>query len=365
MLVAGGGDLVPVLGLLTCLVLALAVRTGRKGGGRGASDVVAAASVPVNEPSSAVIGSTGLEEGDGTDYDVAAGVRAALAGFGAKVEGERAIRLEEAGGHLTWAVTTLAGIARGRAGEVRTIGPALAALECGEPEPGHGVLSALAAVEPAAGAALARAQAAIAVLRRPALAMEPARRAVRLMPAAIEAWSLLGIVAEEVDDREAACVASEKVLTLAVRPGDRGMQAAALGTLGEIYRRAGALDRAEEYLRIALTYQLGMAQPGALVRHYRNLGRLYQARGDWAGAAEAVAKALAVSFERSHSFGVAELEVEAGVIAARRGASAEAGGHWAQARRLYLESGHSDKVAEVDALIAHPLGAALANTEKP
>ena len=288
--------------------------------------------------------------------DLLAALRAARRDDGAQ---ERAERVEELGGNLTLAAVTLIGLARGWSKSARAIEPALAALRRADTAPAREVLRAMAAAmvrkdggEAVPSALLIRHLAALTFIHEPAVALEPARWLVDHGPDAPETWSLLGIVAREAGELQQARAACEKVLSLAVRTSDRALSAGALGTLGEIHQAFGNLDRAEEYFRIALTYQAGLERPKAMVRNYRCLAQVYETRHDWPRAAETLAKALALGDAPDDREGAADLEVRAGRVARYRGLVGEACAHWARARQVFDELGWAEKVAELDGWMA-------------
>ncbi len=278
---------------------------------------------------------------------------AASPGTGAR---ERALRLEEQGGHLTRAVVAVAALGRGRFGVRRAV-PVLEALSVGDLEPARVLLAAEA--EGARGSDTDRDLVLhLATLRFvdvPALALAPARRATVLAPGRPEAWSLLGLVALEAGVLDDAREASEKVLTLGAGSRDRALLAGAIGTLGEVHLLRGALDRAEEYFNIALTYQAGLLRPDGMIRTYLRLCGIHEARGDWDRAADIVSRALALEAQLGRAGGVAELEVLAGELARRRGRLPDACGHWVRARQLFHEHGLTARAGEVDAVMAAAL----------
>ena len=282
--------------------------------------------------------------------------------FGANAEAaalKRAERIEEQGRHLFQAVNALLRLSKGWSRSARAIEPALAALRLGDSAAAERLMEGLAgtmagkdAGDPASGAHLLRHLAALRFLRDPAAALEPARRAADLAPGQPLAWSLLGIVAEELADHRLARAACETVLKLGPGAGGQGLLAGAVGTLGEIHLAEGDLERAEEAFRIALTHQAGLARPESMVRHYRSLSQVEMARGDWARAAEIVDKAIGLEVALGHREGMADLELQAGLIAQRRGELSTAFARWAKARQLFEAIGAADKVEALDRLIA-------------
>jgi tetratricopeptide (TPR) repeat protein len=264
----------------------------------------------------------------------------------------RTVRLEEQGGHLTRMALAL--VALGPSAEA-----ALAALGRRDTGPALTVLATTAraratARDPGAAAAF-RDLAALALVDDPAAAVAAVRHAAQLAPDRADVWGLLGLAAAEAGDLGEAKSASETVLKLGAGVGDQSLLAGALGILGEIYLIEGALDRAEEYFRIALTYQAGLARPASMVRNYQKLCQLHQMRGDMTGAADLLSRALALEAQVGRRVGVAELESEAGDLARRRGRLPDACRHWARARLLFQEVGAHDKASEIDRLIAAAL----------
>ena len=272
---------------------------------------------------------------------------------------KRAERIEEQGRHLYHALGALLLLSKGWSRSARAIEPALVALRRGDGAPAVRLLSSLVDAMTSGesrdwvpGAQLLRHLAAVSFLSDPQAALAPARRAAELAPDQPLAWSLLGIVAEELADYELAKDACEMVLKLGAGIGGQGLLAGAVGTLGEIYLAQGDLDRAEEAFRIALTHQAGLAHPENMVRLYRNLAQVEMARGDWGRAAEIVDKALSIETSLGHREGMADLELQAGLIAQRREDLSSAFARWAKARQLFEASGAVEKVEALDRLIA-------------
>ena len=275
---------------------------------------------------------------------------------------KRAERIEEQGRHLFHAVNALLLLASGWSRSARAIEPALSALRSGDTGPAARVLETLAASmtatesgDPVSGAQLLRHQAAVIFLRDPAGALAPARKAAELAPAQALAWSLLAIVAEDLADHDLAKSACEAVLKLGGGPAGQGLLAGAVGTLGEIHLARGDLERAEEAFRIALTHQAGLARPDSMVRQYRSLAQVEMARGDWGRASEIIDKAIAIEASLGHREGMADLELQAGLIAQRRGELSVAFARWAKARQLFEAASAGDKLEALDRLIARSL----------
>ena len=271
---------------------------------------------------------------------------------------KRAQRIEEQGRHLFNAVEALLRLARGWSRSARAIEPALAALRLGDGGPAARLLGSLAgsmtAKETAdtTAAALLRHQAALAFLADPASALAPARWAAELAPEQPLAWTLCAIIAEEEGNHALARQACETVLKLGGGRAGQGLLAGAVGMLGEIHLACGDLDRAEEALRIALTHQAGLARPESMVRLYRCLAQVEMARGNWARSGEIVEKAIGLEGSLGHQTGQADLELQAGLIAQRRGDLSAAFARWARARQLFEEAGAVEKVEALDRLIA-------------
>ncbi len=339
-----GTDGLILAGLLVCLVVAVLVRRGAHRAVRSSVPTVPDAPTPEV-----------VARDDGA-VRAAATVAALMAVPG---QPARVVRMEEQGGHLTRMVLTLVG--SGPSAE-----SALAALGRGETTPALGVLASQARAKAEAGdasvASAFRDLAALALVDDPAAAVAAARRATVLAPERSEVWSLLALAAAEAGDLREARAAGETVLKLGAGTGDQGLVAGALGILGEVHLAEGALDRAEEYFRIALTYQAGLSRPGSAVRHYQKLCQLHQMRGDLAGAAELLSRALALETQFGRREGLAELESQAGALAHRRGRLPDACRHWARARQLYQEMGRADSAAEIDGLIAAALRAPMTTT---
>ncbi len=329
-----GTDGLVAAGLLLCLVVALLVRR------RGRTSASPAPPVAATVPALEVVR-------DDRAARTAAMVAALLA---RPAPSARLVRMEEQGGHLTRMVSTLIGL--GSSAE-----PVLAALGQGDTGPALAALAgkARAGARNAAAATAFRDLAALALVDDPGAAVAAARRASELAPERPEVWSLLAVAAAEAGDLAEARVACDKVLTLGGGVADKGLLAGALGILGEIHLAEDALDRAEDYFRIALTYQAGLARPGSMTRHYRNLCRLHQRRGDLAGAADILSRALALETQLGRRDSIAALEQEAGALAHRRGKLPDACRHWARARELFQDLGQADKAAEIDGLIAAAL----------
>jgi len=340
------------LGLLLALTLAfaagLASRRGRSGGGSRAAVAgrEAAGSRDDIAPRAVALVAEALTA-------LRSGANAEAAAF------KRAERIEEQGRHLFQAVNALLRLSKGWSRSARAIEPALAALRLGDTAPAVRLLDGLAgtmtakeAGDPASGAHLLRHLAALSFVRDPAAALAPAREAADLAPGQPLAWSLLGIVAEELADHGLARTACETVLKLGPGGGGQGLLAGAVGTLGEIHLAEGDLERAEEAFRIALTHQAGLARPESMVRLYRCLSQVEMARGDWARAAEIVEKAIGLEVALGHREGMADLELQAGLIAQRRGDLSAAFARWAKARQLFETTGAADKVEALDRLIA-------------
>ncbi|MEI8393829.1 MAG: hypothetical protein WCF85_03770 [Rhodospirillaceae bacterium] len=267
---------------------------------------------------------------------------------------ERAQRLEQRGKHLTQTVTTLSGLARGWSRSARAIERALAALHAGDATAARHVLRALGAAmvrrgrdEQAASALLVRHLAAVTFVHDPAAALEPALWTTEHRPEVPDSWSLLAIVAAEAKEWERARTASEKVLSLGI---DRTLLAGALCTLAEVHTAGERFDRAEEYFRIALTYQAGFERPDSMIRTYIGLSDIYIWRSDWSKAGEALSKALALETDLT---GRAELERRAGSVSRRSGNAIDACAHWTRARNLCRELGDTDTVNRLETMIAH------------
>jgi len=324
------------VGLVLCLLVALLVRSR------------APAPEPLGAP--AVLPESAAPAEAGDDGAARAAVTAVVETLAAAHEHPaRAARLEDHGGHLTRMVQTLLGL--GASEEA-----VLAALGHGDTGPALSLLAANArargeARDPAAAAAFCD-LAALALLDDPAAAVAAVRHAAVLAPDRPEIWSLWALAAAEAGDLADARSAAETVLTSGAGDVDQGMRAGALGILGEIYLAEGNLDRAEEYFRIALAYQAGLARPGGMVRHYRKLCQLHERRGDLAGAADLLSRALVLETQVGRGGGVAELEKEAGDLARRSGRLPDACRHWARARLLFQELGQQDRAAGIDGLIA-------------
>ncbi|MEI6559713.1 MAG: hypothetical protein WCO00_15020 [Rhodospirillaceae bacterium] len=275
---------------------------------------------------------------------------------------KRAARIEEQGRHLFHAVNALLRLSKGWSRSARAIESALTALGKGDTAPAVRVLGSLAEAmaaksggDPVSGAQLFRHLAAVAFLRAPETALAPARRATELAANLPQTWSLLGIVAWDRADYALARDACEAVLRLGVGVGDQGLLAGAVGTLGEVHLVLGDLERAEEAFRIALTHQAGLARPEGMVRHYRGLAQVEMARGDWARAAAIIDKALALEVSLGNREGMADLELQAGLIAERRDDLPGAFSRWTKARQLFEATGAADKVKALEHLIARAM----------
>lgn len=235
--------------------------------------------------------------------DVAADLLAALAAAGpaAAPARARAERLEELGGNLTLTATTLIGLARGWSRSGAAIEPAIAALRRGETAPAREVLRAVAAAvvgkeggETVPSVVLVRHLATLAFIHDPAEALEPARWLTDHAPDSAESWMLSGTIAAGAGELQQARAACEKVLGLAVATAQRPLSAGALGILGEVHQAFGNLERAEEYYRIALTYQASLERPAAMASLYDRLAQVYETARQWPRAAETLEKASAL-----------------------------------------------------------------------
>ena len=266
----------------------------------------------------------------------------------------RVVRLEEQGEFLTEAVIAATSLSRNRFGAGRRALPALSALAGGDVAP---IRDMLATVSQTGGDTedVLRHLAAVWLVEDPQQALASARRATALAPRCLAAWSVLALAAHETGALDQARDACETVLKLGTGPDDRSMVAGALGTLGEVHQALGAFERAEDYLRIALTYQAGLARPDSMIRLYLQLSRLHEARGDWNQAADILARALALESQLGRAEGMADLEIQAGDLAKRRGRLPEACSHWVRARQLLQAKGHVTRAAEIDAMITAAL----------
>lgn len=257
----------------------------------------------------------------------------------------RSRRLEEQGGHLTRMVSAL--VRLGPTGD-----RALAALVQGETGPALTVLATTVqnqtqgrARSKDGGAGALCDLAVLALLDDPAAAVAAIRRATELAPNSFGIWHLLGLAAVEAGDWGQARAASESVL--ASGDSDKERLAGALGLLGESHLAEGRLDQAEACLRIALIHQAGLEAPGGRARYYQMLSDVYQKRGDGAGAAGVLSRALALGPDLGDRESMAELETAAGLLAHQRGGLPDACRHWARARELFQAVGRADRAAEI------------------
>jgi tetratricopeptide (TPR) repeat protein len=269
---------------------------------------------------------------------------------------ERAAALEDHNRQLTLAVSVLitAGLER------RDIAPgveaALTALEQGEAGPAQAIFRdaltrAGTAAPEARLAAVWRHLGALTELSNADQALEAYQRALELEATSAEAWGQIGVLRLRQGDLASAETACAKAMALARGPQQRGLLAGVAVTLSQVHKARGALDRAEEYLRIALTYQASLSRRPAMARAYAQLGQLHQARSDWPKAEEEYRKALALEQALGQHEGMAEAETQLGAIAKTRGDLFRARDHWHHAARLYREANMPQMARLVDGMV--------------
>jgi len=140
---------------------------------------------------------------------------------------------------------------------------------------------------------------------------------LHVLPNDLDALTRVGFIHDLRGKLSAAEKCYQEVLRLA--GADESWQAAAFGNLGNVYKRRGDLDGAEQMYKKALAIDEKLSRLEGIADNYGNLGVLCYTRGDLDGAEELYKKALAIDEKLGRPVGMADAYGNFGVVCCSRG----------------------------------------------
>jgi protein O-GlcNAc transferase len=143
------------------------------------------------------------------------------------------------------------------------------------------------------------------------------QRALELAPDNMDAWNSLGHLYQRTGALNKAEEAYLHVLNLA--DGSEAFQAIAYGNLGVVYQTRGELDKAVMYYEKALAIDEALGHQEDMAIDYGNLGVVYQIRGELDKAVMYYEKALAINEAQGYQEGMANQYSNLGIVYQIRG----------------------------------------------